>query len=84
MSTPEDEQIRRMGAMYEGDHLSALERLELICGHATPGQGADMTRMLSASATQAGRALQKLSHELDPPPATPGRTPPKGTLPSPA
>lgn len=82
MSTPDDEQIRRMGTMREGDHLDALERLELICEHATNGQAAHMSRMLADSSTQAARALQKLSSELDPRPQ--GRmSPPKGTLPSP-
>lgn len=84
MSTPDEEQIRRMGLMYEGDHLGALSRLELICQHTTNGQAADMTRLLAASATRTGQSLQRLSAESAPQSSGPTQPPPKGTLPSPA
>lgn len=65
MSISDEERLRRMGAMYEGDHLGALERLEAICTKGTPGQAAGISKMLAHSATHAGTAMAGLVRSLD-------------------
>jgi len=82
MSTTDDEHLKRLGTMHEGDHLNALERLEIICTHATPGQAAGMSKMVANSATRAAGALQGLVAGLEPRSPPPPSPKGKGTLPT--
>lgn len=81
MSTSDDEQIRRLGAVHEGDHLNVLERLEAVCTSGTPGQAANIVKLLADGTTHAGAAMASLQRSMGPPRPTP-TTGNKGPLPS--
>lgn len=76
MSTPDDEQLRRMGAIGAGEHAAALEQLARICEQGAPGPAASMSRMVAGNATQAAMGMQRLlvghpAPPLAPPPSAP-------------